>query len=246
MSQNDLEVLDDLGPAPAHSAWAPHRRAVVSLGQPDRELRTLVLKLGADDAHRLADRLASLTSLSMAPSETGVIVRGWAGARDLGPLTVLPAVDPFIDALVVSRGGARRSQLWAHEVISLHATTVRVPQGRGNAVAGWPEASATLLRFVSPLRPGEMPQPMAAEVIRMASTVWSGVVLADHEGDTDLLEEARAAVCERGAPEALVDLLIDRKRRRFGGDPRMIAVDNVAMEDDDLRVTVQATVPRSR
>lgn len=244
MLDNTLDVIEDFGPAPETGGWLTHRRAVVAVHQADRTLRALVLKLRHREAKRLEAALVSLTALSMAPSADGVIVRGWAGARDLGIITVLPRVDADVNAVVVSKGGARRSHYWDHEILCLHAVAIRVPQGEGNAVVGWPEASATLLRFISPLRIQDMPPRMAAEVVRMASTVWTGVVLADHEGDGDVLEQARRAVCERGAPEALVDLLVDRKRKTFGNDPRVMAIDAVDMDGDEVRLTVQATIPK--
>lgn len=245
MPETDLEVLEDFGPAPETGAWPAHRSAIVTICQADRRLRALAVKLRAREANALATHLTATTALSMAPSEHGVIVRAWAGARDLGVLTMLPAVDPTVDALVISKGGPRRPQFWNHELIAFHAVTVRVPQNGGNAAAGWPEASATLLRFVAPLRPQGMPPRIAAEVIRMASTVWAGVVLADHEGREDLLDQAREAVRERGAPEALVDLLVERKRRSFRDDPRLMAVDEVDLEGEELRLSVQATVPKA-
>ena len=241
MAEHGLEVVNDLGLMSKTEVWAEHRRVVV---QGDDEL-VLLIKLRSADAKALAATLANVNALSMAPSEAGVIVRAWADARELGVVTVLPEIEGDVTRFAVSRGGARRTRYWSHEVMLSEPVTIRVPQGEGNAAAGWPEPSAALLRFVAPLKPEDMPLRMAEEVLRMASTVWRGVVLADQENRPQALTEAKQEVTERGAPEGLVELLVDRKRRNFSHDVRLLSVEEVAKSDGEVQVTVRATVSKN-
>ena len=238
MADDRLEVLVDLGIQSVEELGYEVRALLVRL--PDSAGPVLTLKARSADAARLASALGEVTALSMSPGDDGVVVRAWSGGQELGVVARVPHVRADLAALAVSKGGAKRTSVWARELLWCRTVGVRVPQQAGNGAHGWPEASATLLRYAAPLKPQQMPMRMAEEVLRMASSVWSGVVEADGLDRPEVLDQVREEVCQRGAPEGLVDLLVERKRRNFPEDRWLLEVEDVAHQDGQVHVVVQA------
>ena len=221
-----LELLEpprDLGIDADHG----RRVAVGRVRYGEASHLALVLKMRKADAQRMSGTLVDMTGMSAVQDHDSVRVCGWAGPDALGTLCRIDQRVPEllrreIRALVLSGGGSKRAFYWSHELVWHADVSIHPPIPRVACGSGWPDPSATLDRFVGPLKPAEMPLPVAQELCRMGARLWSAVVLADGFGRTEVLQATSRLVCRRGAPTGLVDFLIERKRRNFPSDPRLL------------------------
>ncbi len=213
-------------------------------------VEALVLKTRRPDAVKLAGQLEGVTAVAVEREGKALSFRLWRGETPDGLLSRVQLDDPeelerwvtLGEILVVAAGGPRRRGLAWSDVVWIRRL------GRVADVVdshSLPEAADTLLRFVAPLKPEDMPPRMATELVKMASTLWSGVVLADFAGRPDELADARAQVRDRGAPVGLVDLLVERKRKTFGADHRLLSVQRVDHTEAGLQLVVRADLPGS-
>lgn len=112
----------------------------------------------------------------------------------------------------------------------------------------WPKISETLLRYAEPVLL-EAPRTKEAldRLFMVHSLVWNAVVLADHAGDPGLLKQvertlAAGGMVGPGAPP-LFGMLVDRKRRLFAPDWRLISDVVVTVDKGDVHVRAAARRP---
>ncbi|MFT4626713.1 MAG: hypothetical protein ACI8PZ_005391, partial [Myxococcota bacterium] len=107
----------------------------------------------------------------------------------------------------------------------------------------WPRASTVLLAFGEVLRLEELPREAFRPAVELLATVWSAVVAADVNNEPRMLREVRRSM-KGQAPEALVELLIERKRAEFAEDPRIIMVSDITWTNGQANVNVHFSVAR--
>jgi len=186
--------------------------------------------------------------------ETDVVL--WSQGRRKGLLTTLTCHASALDqwrkegagVLVIAAGGPRRPKLRSQDILAVIEMQLRGAEEdapadpapevgmldlkdlEGATWTGppetWPKASTVLLVFAEPLELGRMPADAFEKAAHLAATVWSAVVLADTGTDPSLLPMIRAQVAEEPDIAALVEQLIQRKRKRFPKDTRVMVVDS--------------------
>lgn len=205
----------------------------------------LVLKMAKRDAKKLAAEVARVSALSIEEESAGIAVLAWEGPSCLGVLTR----GPFSRAdfgqwekegglLMISAGGTKRLSLRDEDV--LFQAEVKLLEA-GNAPEGlyaadaldgaswegppesWPKASTVLLAFAEPLGIWEMNADEVEQAVTIAALVWSVVVIADEVGNDSPLRELRSQFAGTGDENPL-EFLIDRKRRHFPQDRRILAI----------------------
>lgn len=170
----------------------------------------------------------------------------------------------------ISAGGAVRRSFSPRDVVYQNTVTVSVspidsldtsafepgfseldPDGalRGKdwsgPLASWPAASAALMAFGGPLQLLGAPLAVATRSYEVLSLIWNAVVLADHDNAPEVLSSI-TMLAKDEMPADLTDLLIERKRRLFAEDCRLITVNDVSDRDGIRNVKVDWTLPRSK
>ena len=106
--------------------------------------------------------------------------------------------------------------------------------------------SETFLEFVSPLFKYLSPGADVHEiekVIEIGFTAWNAVILSNVEGAPDYLDMIKTKLEHDIEGFAMVSELIDRKRKVFGGDQRLIGNYRVRMKHGELRLWAEARDP---
>ncbi len=240
-----------------------HQLILTTVRLDGEELPGLTLKMAKGDARRLArilDERHEVDAISIEEVGDHVDVVAWDGDLEVGVLARSPPQAGLWDqwrehgrgALIVSGGGAKRRGLREQDVIlllhvDLYDSTVQDhPPFHPGILEGaswegpaheWPKASTVLLDFAEPLGVAEMPTRDAQQALVLAALVWSGVVLADHGGQPELLEQAMASV---PIPEMarFMEMLVERKRSLYPQDHRIMQVENVTRSKGRIDVRV--------
>lgn len=225
-----------------------HQVVITQVVRGRRVTPAFVVKAAKKDAIEIARYFRSVDTLAL-ELDGELDVRAVAGGEDLGLIARLPAVavEQFPDAgsmaMVVSAGGAKRKTLNPADFLLVEDVKLirygEAPPAGGRA---WPKASATLIAFAEPLKPDLFPQETRKKLMIMASTIWNAVVMADDGGDPSALEQARMALSKDGMSAGITEMLVKRKRTEFGGDPRLIVVEDVAFDGLGLRLEAKWTM----
>ncbi len=106
--------------------------------------------------------------------------------------------------------------------------------------------SETFLLFAAPLiLPEGGSQRKYEEVMQVAFTAWNAVVHADFLGDDYHLEHVRALTSSNPEASSLMEGLIERKRKLFGEDSRIIGKYRVTKTEDGINLRAEAVNPYS-
>lgn len=231
----------------------PHRSMAV-VGEDGRP--AVVVKMAKRDAQRLAralERVDMLVAERNDPDEVTVVA--WQDEAELGVIATLPGADDTWELwrehgagwLIVAGGGARRpgfdpqATVFRQEVDLAEAefdpAEMWDPREWDGPVSGWPDASQVLLAFAAPLRIDEMPLDEARELLDIAATIFSAVAKAD-TGDPRALEATAEHLSSVEGLDSVLHMMVDRKRRWFGRDERVMRVDDAYHEGGQLQVRV--------
>ena len=108
--------------------------------------------------------------------------------------------------------------------------------------------SETFLQFAQPLLetapPGVTEEDME-EPLKVAFTVWNAVVYADAADNSDFLDGIRQRTAHEPLTAALIEQMIQRKRKLFGDDHRLVGEYEFFRKDGELRFRAEARDPRS-
>ena len=108
--------------------------------------------------------------------------------------------------------------------------------------------SETLLRFAGPLLEAldsDATESQMEEPLMVAWTIWNAVVWADAVADRRCLEEVRRSAAVRDpALATFMEVLIERKRRLFGDDHRLIGEYRLIRVGGEIRLQADARDPR--
>ncbi len=107
----------------------------------------------------------------------------------------------------------------------------------------WPKASTVLLVFGDPLALDRLPPQARRPAIDILITVWNAVVLADLKGQPQLLQEARRMLKAEPQFGWMVDRLIERKRRLFPHDRRLMRVGAIVPRPGGFDLQAGWTLP---
>ena len=113
-----------------------------------------------------------------------------------------------------------------------------------------PKISATLLEFAEPvleMLDDETPIQAIEDAMQMVVTVWNAIVIEEWGLATGMLEEARRLM-QSGVPALapIFDKLVDRKRKKFGGDLRGVGKVEISRgADGGLLLKAEAHQPSS-
>lgn len=106
----------------------------------------------------------------------------------------------------------------------------------------WPKASDVLVAFAAPLRVQELPMSAAEQALTIAATVFSAVSQADVGADRNMDRIQDLMNTTELGDHGLVEALIERKRRWFANDTRIMQLSEVGMRSGELRVHVHWTM----
>ncbi len=117
----------------------------------------------------------------------------------------------------------------------------------GPLLAPCPKMSDTLMAFARPLLhvlPADAGLGTLKRSLLLAAAVWNAVV--DAEGDfrraaVTLVTDLRSKL-DTPLPQAVIELLAERKVRRFGDDSRRVRSVDVSWDGDRLRVAATSTL----
>lgn len=106
--------------------------------------------------------------------------------------------------------------------------------------------SETFLLFAAPLiHPEGGSQRRYEEVMQVAFTAWNAVIHADLLGNDYHLKHVRTLTSSNPDSSSLIERLIERKRKLFGDDPRMIGKYRVTKTEDGINLWAEAVDPYS-
>ena len=108
--------------------------------------------------------------------------------------------------------------------------------------------SDTFLQFAEPLLVAFGPNVTESQMeqpLMIAWTVWNAVVYADVGGNNQMLENVRASMGHDPQLKSFVESLIDRKRKVFGDDHRLIGEYKLFRKDGEIRLRAEARDPTS-
>lgn len=106
--------------------------------------------------------------------------------------------------------------------------------------------SETFLDFAEPLLDGLGDAPTQAQIeesLKVAFTVWNAVVYETVRGETRFLEMIRTATAHQAEVAALIERLVERKRRLFGDDHRLVGDFKLTCRDGDWNLWAEARSP---
>jgi hypothetical protein len=251
--------------APPLLVNAPHRALLGEVGLDGESHSTMFYKAGKRDAQRMLHALDGVDNLRLKPIGASTFnVVAFAGSKEIGPIASLDA-DPHTRAfwrnaghgrLVIAAGGARRNSLkWEHFLATLEVefvvqsdagptplpefdTSWRDKADWSGPPDTWPKASTVLLDFMRPLGITDITKDELFAAATFASTVWSAVVKCDQEGDRTLLNEVTANFAQIPDLRRTLDKLVQRKRRLFAMDTRVMVVQSVEQHGDIANLQV--------
>lgn len=108
------------------------------------------------------------------------------------------------------------------------------------------EISDAFLQFAEPLFEVKGADPTRAELeqlLRLAWTVWNAVVFADVAGNEQLLSALRELIRSDAPLKHVIESLIDRKRKQFGDDHRLIGEYGLIDKNGELSLRATAHAP---
>lgn len=106
--------------------------------------------------------------------------------------------------------------------------------------------SETFLLFAAPLIHSEGgSQHRYEEAMQIAFTAWNAVIHADLLGDDYHLRHVRTLSSNNPEVSSLIEGLIERKRKLFGDDARMIGKYRVTKTQDGINLQAEAVDPYS-
>ena len=109
--------------------------------------------------------------------------------------------------------------------------------------------SETFLQFaeplLTPLGPSATKEQMN-QVLQIAFTAWNAVVYESVNSDTQYLQMARDLTKGQPEIEALINQLIQRKRRLFGDDHRLVGEFKLTLKNGELNLRVEARDPTTK
>ena len=106
--------------------------------------------------------------------------------------------------------------------------------------------SETFLHFADPLLEPLGPRAtldQMEQALKLAFTVWNGVVYDDVNGNTHYLDTLRNQAGDDREIAALVDRLIARKRKLFGDDHRLVGEFKLIRKGGEIRLRAEARDP---
>jgi hypothetical protein len=106
--------------------------------------------------------------------------------------------------------------------------------------------SETFLHFADPLLQDLGPHAtidQMEQALKLAFTVWNGVVYDDVNGNTHYLDMMRNQTRHDREIAALVDQLIARKRNLFGDDGRLVGEFKLTRKGGKIRLRAEARDP---
>ena len=109
--------------------------------------------------------------------------------------------------------------------------------------------SETFLDFADPLLAPLGPRATVKQMeqaLKIAFTVWNGVVYDKVNGNTHFLDMMRNQTRHNREVAALVERLIVRKRKRFGDDDRLVGKFKFIRKRGELRLRAEARDPTTR
>lgn len=243
----DTVGMDDILAGEEPLVTAPHR---VLFRVTETGASALVVKLAKSDARALAEQLEGVDGLIVEEGDPGEVdVEVFAGDEHIGTLCTAPDAEEVWDRwrehqggeLWIAGGGAQRS-LRDSDIVARHdlawldseleqLVAMYDPDWQDDArydgpPETWPKASTVLLSFAEPLRVDELDHDTVEPALRLACTVWTAVVMADEGADPSFLRDIRASTAHDPSG-ALFEVLVQRKRRHFAQDTRLIRLDSV-------------------
>lgn len=235
--------------------------------QPSEPVPAVVVKLAKRDALTLAKQVEDADQLHIEPQHpAGVRIRMWAGSEHLGALCDVPERSPSVDQLLdaptvlvmICAGGARRTRVRQEDVVLSLRLSNRAPEEeRRHDVlfdmepAFWPDVVDTLKLYAEGVfgSLAAVAPEQVLQVLKVSSTVWNGVVLADYAGDGGVLDQIRGAVAGEAhrptsvTPIGIVDRLVRHKRQHYPGDPRIIGDVHLEWKGREPHFVASATLP---
>ena len=107
--------------------------------------------------------------------------------------------------------------------------------------------SETFLEFAEPLLVPHGPNLTEAQMeepLKIAWTVWNAVVYADAGGKRQILDQVRASSASNRQVQWLIESLIERKRKLFKEDWRIIGEYTLFRDRNEIRLRAEARDPR--
>lgn len=107
--------------------------------------------------------------------------------------------------------------------------------------------SETFLHFADPLLQDLGPRAtidQMEQALKLAFTVWNGVVYDDANGNSHYLDMMRNQTRHERDIAAMVDQLIDRKRTLFGDDDRLVGEFKFIRKGGNLHLRAEARDPK--
>ncbi|MBP7509607.1 MAG: hypothetical protein KA807_17470 [Prolixibacteraceae bacterium] len=83
------------------------------------------------------------------------------------------------------------------------------------------------------------------KVFKIGYMVWNAVVLSDARGDRSLLDQLQRLTSHVVETELITKNLIDRKRKYFGNDERLIGDYKISIKNGMLHIKAEARSPYS-
>ncbi len=106
--------------------------------------------------------------------------------------------------------------------------------------------SETFLLFAAPLiHPEGASQRRYEEAMQVAFTAWNAVIHADFLGDDYYINHVRTLTSNNPEFSSLIEGLIERKRKLFGNDARIIGRYRVTKTEDGINLQAEAVDPYS-
>jgi hypothetical protein len=103
--------------------------------------------------------------------------------------------------------------------------------------------SLTLIEYAQPLiqsLPDGYSKTDLETVLKLATCVWNACVLDQWHRSTENVAAVRSQISPDPGSAALVEVLIERKQRMFGNDPRAVTGETVVVKNGEFVVRAEA------
>lgn len=124
-----------------------------------------------------------------------------------------------------------------------------VARRRKSVSLSHPKISETFQRFAEPLAEAlgeEITKDQYEEILKIAFTVWNAVVFDTHAGNHHFVSQLRQLMSGNPLAAAMVEQLIQRKKRHFAGDQRLIGRYELVQKNGEWRLSAEARDPNPR
>ena len=124
-----------------------------------------------------------------------------------------------------------------------------VARRRRSVSLSHPKISETFQRFAEPLAEAvgeEITKERYEEILKLAFTVWNAVVFDTHAGNGNFVSQLRQLMSGNPQAEAMVEQLIQRKKRHFADDQRVVGRYELVQKNGEWRLSAEARDPNPR